>query len=383
MARRRYQRGQLIWKDGEAWGRWREDVIDSATGRTYRRHKKEYLGEFKTQRLALRKLEERLAEINNPNYKPRMEASFKAFAERWLTDVAALRRKSSRMNMTCHIRKHITPHFERMRPREITGFEVQGFITSLRTQPSHVHAIAKTLRAMNRSARAWKLTTEDWMEGVTLPPMEAHESRYFTAEEAIAIITAAAEPYRTFYWIATETGIRLGEACALHVSDFNLPMRSVVIRYSFTCCELGSTKSGRARAFSLSPQLTRHLSKFMAEKQPADFLFPNAKGTRPFCGEDVVKRRLHPLLKELGIKPAGFHAFRHCNATILQHEGIPMKVRQERLGHVNEQTTLIYSHATDKDHRHAADALGRVLCARVVPKADEQLKRARTNGRVM
>lgn len=361
MARRRYQRGQLIWNNGEAWGRWREDVIEPDTGRTYRKHVKQYLGEFKTQRLALRELEKRLSEINSPTYKPRMEASFKAFAERWLKDVAALRSKSTRVNTACHIRKHIIPAFERIKPREITAFEVQGFISSLRTQPSHVHTIAKTLRAMNRSARAWKLTTEDWLEGVTLPAVEPHESRYFTQEEAIAIITAAAEPYRTFYWIAAETGIRLGEACALRPSDFNLPMRSVVIRYGFTRSELGPNKSRRARAFLLSSQLAEHLGHFLDGKQPGDFLFPNKHGTSPWCGEVIVRRQLQPLLAELGIPPAGFHAFRHCNATMLQHEGVPMKVRQERLGHMSEETTLVYSHATDKDHRRAADKLGKLL----------------------
>jgi len=42
---------------------------------------------------------------------------------------------------------------------------------------------------------------------------------------------------------------------------------------------------------------------------------------------------------ELGLKGA-LHAFRHGNATALDRMNVPMKVRQERLGHVEPQTTM-------------------------------------------
>jgi integrase len=46
----------------------------------------------------------------------------------------------------------------------------------------------------------------------------------------------------------------------------------------------------------------------------------------------LVKRRLKPLLEKLGIRRGGLHAFRHGNATLMDRLGVPMKVRQQRLG---------------------------------------------------
>lgn len=220
-----------------------------------------------------------------------------------------------------------------------------------------------------------------------MPEIVTPESRYFTAEEALAIITAANEPYRTFYWVTAETGIRLGEACALRPSDFNLPMRAVIIRWNSIRGDVGSTKSKRPRAFAISSQLADHLREFMAGKAADEFLFARTHGKnkgKPWAGDYIIAQHLQPLLKQLGIAPAGMHAFRHCNATLLDREHIPMKVRQERLGHSNAEvlTIGIYSHANSKDHRRAADKIGKILCPNV-PKHEEPLKDIKTNGRVM
>jgi integrase len=52
----------------------------------------------------------------------------------------------------------------------------------------------------------------------------------------------------------------------------------------------------------------------------------------------MVKRRFRPLLKSLKIavpRGNGFHVFRHANATLMSWFGAPLKLRQQRLGHVD------------------------------------------------
>jgi integrase len=60
----------------------------------------------------------------------------------------------------------------------------------------------------------------------------------------------------------------------------------------------------------------------------------------------IRKRRLHPLLGSLGIKRAGFHAFRHFNASLLGSLRVPLKTIQERLGHASSGslTLDLYTH---------------------------------------
>jgi integrase len=78
----------------------------------------------------------------------------------------------------------------------------------------------------------------------------------------------------------------------------------------------------------------------------------------------VVKRKLHPLCKKLGIPPRGLHAFRHGQGTLLDQMNVPMKVRQQRMGHTSAELTLnIYTHAITSDERKFADELGEILHA--------------------
>jgi integrase len=58
----------------------------------------------------------------------------------------------------------------------------------------------------------------------------------------------------------------------------------------------------------------------------------------------------------------GFHAFRHANAVLMDRLGVPMKVRQQRLGHGDASVTLgIYTHAVGEDSLQAASDLGRLV----------------------
>jgi integrase len=53
----------------------------------------------------------------------------------------------------------------------------------------------------------------------------------------------------------------------------------------------------------------------------------------PWDMDAYRKRKLRPLLKSLGVKPAGFHGFRHFNVSLLDALRVPLKTIQERLGH--------------------------------------------------
>jgi integrase len=83
--------------------------------------------------------------------------------------------------------------------------------------------------------------------------------------------------------------------------------------------------------------------------------YPNMQRKRPF----------RSLLKALNIqipKGNGFHAFRQANAALMDSFDVPMKVRQERLGHSDPSITLgIYTHVVGEDSRAAAYQLGRIV----------------------
>jgi integrase len=44
----------------------------------------------------------------------------------------------------------------------------------------------------------------------------------------------------------------------------------------------------------------------------------------------------------MGIKKCGLHALRRMNATQMDEQGVPLKTRQDRLGHAHRSTTLVH-----------------------------------------
>ena len=64
------------------------------------------------------------------------------------------------------------------------------------------------------------------------------------------------------------------------------------------------------------------------------------------------------------VKPnprGGFHAFRHGNATIMDRVSVPTKVRQDRLGHADAETTNRYTHIVSADDKRAATEVERMI----------------------
>jgi integrase len=130
---------------------------------------------------------------------------------------------------------------------------------------------------------------------------------------------------------------------------------------------LGSPKTpGSIRVINLSPQCVEHLGNFLRSWRPNQnrLLFATRNGT-PRDANLLLKRKFRPLLKRLGIDVPpgnGFHAFRHANETLMDRFSVPLRLRQERLGHSDPRLTLsVYTHVVSEDARRVAGQLGEVI----------------------
>jgi integrase len=223
------------------------------------------------------------------------------------------------------------------------------------------------------TVKAWNYATHDPFAGIELPDAEPVEVPFLMDSEMRSLIEQSKEPYRTLWWLTSETGIRRGEVCALREQDILLevdgePLEQavVIVRRKVWNGTIGRPKSKRPRTFVLSPQLTEHLREFMRPilGKPEHLVFSNSKGGM-LNPDNLVKRHLKPALKQVGLERGGMHAFRHGNATIMDRENVPMKIRQDRLGHVDPNTTLGYTHRVRADECAAAVKLGDILCPNV------------------
>ena len=184
---------------------------------------------------------------------------------------------------------------------------------------------------------------------------------------------AARGPLQTFLWIAGETGMRPAEVCGLDAKYIDLQNQVISVCQSVSESHIVAPKTAAGyRDCAISVELADHLRTFLNGRCEG-LLFCTPQG-RPWRESKVVEKKLNPLLDKLGIehRGKGLKALRHWNATEMDRNGVPVKVRQTRLGHDDPRTTLGmrhrggYTHVVSSDDRAVAaqfgSLFGRVLC---------------------
>jgi integrase len=347
LARRRYQKGQVLLKkkfdengdidkEQSEWiGRWREDEVRN--GQLVRLRCRRFLGTLKqleTKKLALRALEGHIknAGVNREDYRPLQAAKFDDFAERWEKEVVTQLKPSTQVNFRSHLRKYLKPFFGEIHLRELRTEKVQRFVASLTVSPKTAKNTVATLRVLWNSARPSGYVEHDPFAGIRPPKSRSPRRMSFTLEEVHRLLAAADEPYRTFYWLAAETGMRAGELCGLRIEDLGLGQCQATVNQSAGRGRILNPKSVNGiRCFSLSPRFALHLRNFALRRRPNDnpLLFASRNGT-PWDANLLVKRKLYLLLAQLKIARCGLRAFRHASATLMDRLHVPMKICQQR-----------------------------------------------------
>lgn len=378
MARKRYQRGSLLEPEGKHIKLWKfrylEDVIQG-TGEIKRVHKKETLGtlkDFPTRRLALRAMEQKLAEINSTAYKPKHAITFMEFAEKWKTNVMP-NHKPSTQSVEKHQLVRLTECFGGLPLSELSTETLQRWITLQRNSGSKtIRNYVATLRMMWNSAKAWGYVSGNPFESLILPVRGLVNKPMIAPDQARDIIRRSSEPYKTMFWIVAETGMRGGEVVALRIEDLDLVNRVIHIRQSSWCGQIQTPKSNTAvRHFLISENLAVHIRTYLTSRimnvspinvQNNERLLFNNHG-RPYSNYSIVQHYLRPILVEMGIYQhrMGLHSFRRGSCSVMDSLGTPSKVRMERVGHADFATTMGYTHAFSEDHQAVARKLGQMF----------------------
>ena len=299
------------------------------------------------------------------SYKPRPTATFSEFGKKWQTDVLSQHKRSTQSADKSRIRKHLDPELGSICMKDISRELLQAFVARKARilSAKSVRNLIALLGEMWVQARADGYTQLDPFASLVLPDPDLINERCLTLDEMRLVIDSAAEPYKTFYWILAETGIRCGEACGLPARNLLLDAGAIKIEQKVWHGKIETVKSKKGnRLCEISPQLAEHLRRYLRtwRSNRLGLLFATGNGT-PWDADLVRKRKLYPLLEKLGIERCGFHAFRHGNETVMDGEGVPMATRQNRLGHSDARTTMRYTHVISEDGRKIAARFGELL----------------------
>jgi integrase len=162
----------------------------------------------------------------------------------------------------------------------------------------------------------------------------------FTAEEVTAIVLAANGELRVLYSLLAGTGLRIGEALALEVSDIS--DNTITVRQGVWngIVQSPKTPSG-VREVDVHSSLAAVLQAHVQGRQTG-FVFQSPNG-KSLCPSNTRNRSLHVILEAIGKEACGFHSFRRFRITHLRKNRAPEDLIRFWIGHADATVTDGYS----------------------------------------
>jgi integrase len=212
--------------------------------------------------------------------------------------------------------------------------------------------------------------------------------RCYSVAEVKCLLANTTGAEQAFFWLAAETGARVGELIALRVSDVNLEHLYVEISKALWCGteDAPKTEAGN-RCICISARLGAALKAYLDGREEG-YLFQTEEGS-PWDASNILVRKVNRLLQQLEIPKVdpkilakiiskdrnidqatrsekraaslGLHSFRHTSSTAMDSLGIPRQIRKQRLGHSSSDVTEGYTHTFTNDERMAAEKLGELF----------------------
>lgn len=205
------------------------------------------------------------------------------------------------------------------------------------------------------------------MEISYIPEKQNNKNKVFTDDEQDAIIKAVISDlsFKSFgILLSLNTGIRIGELCALHWSDIDCTQNIITIQntlqrvynkesFPSTKIIVGIPKTEKsARSIPLSEKLQEAMKSLPGINEQG-YVLTNSPS---FMEPRTYRRFYASFLIKHNIEYLNFHSLRHSFATRLIQKGADYKCVSELLGHTNINTTMnMYVHPDLKQKRECIE----------------------------
>lgn len=292
---------------------------------------------------------------------------------------------------TEYIDLHIKPAIGSVPLKKLTGPRVQDMEDALLKKVSNrgrplTHATVKNIHIMLRKALKDAYRSHLVISNVTdmfdPPKVKAKKTTPWTQEEArrfLATAHAQEDRLEALWLLALSTGLRSGEALALHWTDINFKTGECTIRQSQRSvtgkgAQLRKTKTDAGqRVLNLTPDtlaaLKAHQTRQKAEKLAAGADWENADGRvfvrpngRPLDGRSMPRLYLRPLMRAAEVPLIRFHDLRHTAGSLMAELGENPRAIADTLGHSNPSFTMTrYVHGSAVMRKHVAETMQAVL----------------------
>jgi integrase len=204
-----------------------------------------------------------------------------------------------------------------------------------------------------------KLIPRKWdKDEIDAPKVRNQRQPIFSVPVIEALISRSGANEAMLYALLAGTGMRVGEALGLSLSNVSADRRTIHVEQSLWQNRIVTPKTEAAvRNIELCQPLTEMLIEFIG-KRTEGLLFCNAKG-HGLAQSNIIRRQLHPMLKKLNCEPQGFHGFRRFRVTHLRRQRVIEGLLRYWIGHSNTSITDKYDRQENGIYRlEVAETVG-------------------------
>jgi len=199
---------------------------------------------------------------------------------------------------------------------------------------------------------------KNWMEKMGTPfpfPLPSpfpndRRKRSIPPVEALSRVIDNSDPeLRTLLILMKNTLARVGELLELKWEDIDFENKVLFLHTRKT--------AGRGYKNIVIPLNKEAYEVLRNLPRKSEYVFPGKRGSKKMSYRWYALKKA---CEKAGIRPIGFHTFRHWAATSLARKGIPLTTIQALCGHSSIRTTERYLHAFMEDMRNAVEELERI-----------------------
>jgi len=234
--------------------------------------------------------------------------------------------------------KWMYPHFKDAQLATVTNASVRSFVEKLyraglsaQTINNYV-GIVKLIVASAIDENGEPEFPRKWNSTyIDLPVISMQRRPAFTIEAMSSIVQAATGREKMLYALLSGSGLRIGEALGLEAKHVSPDGKIISVEQSVFAGKIQTPKTRAAyRQVDLCNELAGLLREFIGKR--SGLVFVNSQGN-PLTQTNILRRKLHPLLKQLKVEKQGFHGTRRLRLTWLRKNHTPDDLIRLWLGH--------------------------------------------------
>lgn len=318
--------------------------------------------------------------------KERSKMTYRDVYELWLEEHKTQVKESTLKSDKTRFEHHVLPIIGNFLILKITHDDMQKAMNKWASETKRPNKIKTAAGYIFRYAMIHGIIEKNPLELIKTPKNNDGEDEkfenYLDFENLNLFLKTADEilskDWATFLYLLTFTGLRRGEALALHWDDIDFENRTISVNRNLAKGETGTyisspkTKTSK-RTITIGEVLMNKLMEYQKNAKHNVIVFPNTKGSYTTLSQPGKKVRL--VCEKAGIPEISPHGLRHTHCCLLFEAGASIAQVQQRLGHKDVSVTLgIYNHVTKGKEKETALLFDSAFQNTQIPQSKPQSK---------